>query len=74
MPDTMINMDYRHVDNLNVDQLELDDLVEIEGEVVKIVAISPMRFGYAITFENEFGEKDIIDFDDYAKFKLFILE
>ncbi len=74
MPDTMINMDYRHVDNLNVDQLELDDLVEIEGEVVKIVAISPMRFGYAITFENEFGEKDIIDFDDYAKFKLFILD
>lgn len=70
----MIDMDYRHVDNLNVDQLELDDLVEIQGEVVKIAAISPMRFGYAITFENEFGEKDIIDFDDYAKFKLFILE
>ena len=70
----MLTMDYRHVDNLNVDQLELDDLVEIQGEVVKIVAISPMRFGYAITFENEFGEKDIIDFDDYAKFKLFILE
>ena len=70
----MIDMDYRHVDNLNVDQLELDDLVEINGEVVKIIAISPMRFGYAITFENEFGEKDIVDFDDYAKFKLFVLE
>lgn len=70
----MIDMDYRHVDNLNVDQLELDDLIEISGEVVKIIAISPMRFGYAITFENEFGEKDIVDFDDYAKFKLFVME
>jgi hypothetical protein len=74
MSATIIDMDYRQVDTLNVDQLEIDDLVEISGEVVKIVAISPLRFGYAITFENEFGEKDIIDFDDYSKFKLFILE
>ena len=74
MTATIINMDYRFVDVLNVDQLEIGDFVEINDEVVSITNISPMRYGFAIEFENEFGEKDIADFDDYSKFKLFVLE
>ena len=73
MSDTMLIMDYVHVDNLSADQLMLDDLIEISGEVVKIIGISPIKNGYAITFENEFGEKDILEFDDYAIFKLYVM-
>lgn len=73
MTDTIISMDYIHVDNLSVDQLMENDLVEISGEVVQILNIAPIKNGYVITFENEFSEKDILEFDDYANFKLFVM-
>jgi hypothetical protein len=73
MSDTMLIMNYVHVDNLAADQLMENDLVEISGEVVQIIAISPIKNGYAITFENEFGEKDILEFDDYEIFKLYVM-
>jgi hypothetical protein len=73
MTATMLSMDYVHVDNLSADQLMLDDLIEISGEVVQVIGISPIKNGYAITFENEFGEKDILEFDDYANFKLYVM-
>ena len=73
MTDTIISMDYIHVDNLVVDQLMENDLVEISGEVVQIINIASIKNGYAITFENEYGEKDILEFDDYANFKLFVM-
>jgi hypothetical protein len=70
----MLTMDYRLVDTLNADQLEVDDLIGLGDEVVKIIAIAPMRYGYALTYENEFGEKDIIDVLDDEQFELYILE
>ena len=73
MTDTIIGMDYIHVDNLVVDQLMENDLVEINSEVVQIINIAPVKNGYAITFENEYGEKDILEFDDYSEFKLFVM-
>lgn len=73
MTDTIISMDYIHVDNLAADQLMENDLVEISGEVVQIINIASIKNGYAITFENEYGEKDILEFDDYANFKLFVM-
>ena len=73
MTDTIIGMDYIHVDNLVVDQLMENDLVEINDEVVQIINIAPVKNGYAITFENEYGEKDILEFDDYSEFKLFVM-
>jgi hypothetical protein len=74
MTDTIISMDYVHVDNLAADQLMIDDLVEISGEIVQIIAIASIKNGLAITFENEFGEKDILDFDDNAIFKLYVMQ
>jgi len=74
MSATIIDMEYVQVDVLSVDQLMENDLVEISGEIVTVLEISPLRDGYAITFENEFGEKDILDFDDYATFKLFVMQ
>ena len=73
MTATMLSMDYVHVDNLAADQLMENDLVEISGEIVQIIAIASIKNGIAVTFENEFGEKDILEFDDNAIFKLFVM-
>ena len=70
----MLTMDYRKVDILNSDQLEVNDLIGLGDEVVKILSITPMRYGYAITYENEFGEKDITDINDDERFDLYVLE
>ena len=74
MSATIIDMDYRLVDTLNSDQLEIDDLIGLGDEVVKIISISSLRYGYLLTYENEFGEKDILEIGDEEVFELYILE
>lgn len=68
----MINMDYRVVDILNSNQLETDDLIGLGDEVVKIISISGLKNGYALTIENDFGERDIIEVDDDETFELYM--
>ena len=70
----MLTMDYRLVDVLNADQLEVGDLIGLNEEVVKLIEIAPAKFGFVITYENEFGEKEIADITDDEQFELFILE
>jgi hypothetical protein len=67
-------MDYRLVDVLNSDQLEIDDLIGLGDEIVKILNIESAKFGFVITYENEFGEKEIAEISDDEQFELFILE
>jgi hypothetical protein len=74
MSATIIDMDYRVVDILTSDQLEVDDLIGFEGEVLKIVSITSMRHGFLLTVENEFGEKDLLEVLDDEKFDLYILD
>ncbi len=71
---TMLTMDYRLVDVLNADQLEVGDLIGLNEEVVRLIEIAPAKFGFVITYENEFGEKEISDITDDEQFELFILE
>ena len=70
----MLTMDYRLVDVLNADQLEVGDLIGLNDEIVKLIEIAPARFGFVVTYENEFGEKEIADITDDEQFELFILE
>ena len=67
-------MDYRLVDVLNADQLEVNDLIGLGDEVVKIIAIAPTKFWFELTYENEFGEKDVVECNDDEQFELFIFE
>lgn len=67
-------MDYLLVDVLNADQLELGDLIGFNDEIVKILALAPMRYGYSMTYENEYGEKETVDILDDERFNLYILE
>ena len=70
----MLIMDYRMVDVLNSDQLEINDLIGLGDEVVKINSIATIKDGYSLEIENEFGERDIIEIGDSEQFELFILE
>lgn len=74
MSATIIDMeeDYRFVDVLNADQLEVGDLIGIATEVVKIISISPLHYGYSLMIENNFGEKDIVEISEDDRFELFL--
>ena len=64
MSDTMIAMELIHADNLTPDQLMIGDLVKIEDDIVEIIFIESDSTGdnYDIQTENEFGEKEIVQF------------
>jgi hypothetical protein len=73
MTDTMVNMEFKKVDVLNVDQLEIDDYVSINGDIVQIVSITPLPDGYAIMYLDNYDETDLIEVDDYATFNWYIV-
>lgn len=66
-------MEYVFADTLNADQLMIDDLIDVEGDIVQVVDIISLSDGYAITYRNDFGEVDIIEVGDYSTFKLYVL-
>ena len=70
----MLTMDYRLVDVLNADQLEVGDLIGLNEDIVKILSIASTKTGFELETENEFGEKDTIEIFDEEQFELFILE
>ena len=74
MSDTLISMDYRFVDILNADQLEVGDLIGlgIIG-IVKIISITPTKDGFTLVIENEFDEKEDVEIFDNEKFELYLL-
>jgi hypothetical protein len=74
MSDTLISMDYRFVDILNADQLEVGDLIGlgIIG-IVKIISITPNKDGFALVIDNEFDEKEDVEIFDNEKFELYLL-
>ena len=70
----MIRMeeDFTMVDVLNADQLEVGDLIGISNEIVKVLSISPLHYGYSLMIENNFGEKDVIEISEDDRFELFL--
>jgi hypothetical protein len=70
----MISMesDFRMVDVLNADQLEIGDLIGIGEEIVRVLAVAPLHYGFNIEIENNFGEKDFIDISEDDRFELYI--
>jgi hypothetical protein len=72
MADTMINMEFKKVDVLNVDQLEVDDYISVNGDIVQITGITPLSDGYAIMYLDDYDESDLIEVDDYATFNWYV--
>ena len=70
----MLTMDYRFVDVLNADQLEPEDLIGIAGGIGKVISITSIKNGFALIFEDEYGEKDVIEIFDHEQFELYVLD
>jgi hypothetical protein len=67
-------MDYRLVDVLYSNQLEVNDLIGLGDEVVKILSIESTKEGFTLLVENDFAEKEVVEIFDDEQFELFILE
>ena len=76
MSDTMETMELIHADNLEPAQLMIGDLIKIENDIVEVIFIECDSTGdnYDIQTENEFGEKEIVQFayTDLIPFYVFI--
>jgi len=64
MSDTMMAMDLIHADNLAPDQIMLGDLIKVNDDIVEVIFVECDSTGdnYDIQTENEFGEKEIVQF------------
>ena len=70
----MLVMDYRVVDILTADQLEIGDLIGLGNEVVKILSIETAKDGFVLLVQNDFFEKDSVEISDDEKFFLHVLD
>jgi hypothetical protein len=74
MSDTIDVMDYVKVDILTAGQLEVDDLILVGDDVVSIVEIISLRDGYTLEIINDFGEREVIEVEEYQQFDLMMLQ
>jgi len=70
----MMDMEYVKVDILTSGQLEIDDLILVGDEVVSIVEIISLRDGYTLEIINDFGEREVIEVEEYQQFDLMMLQ
>ena len=61
---TMKTMELIHADNLEPNQLMLGDLIKVDNDIVEVIFIESDSTGdnYDIQTENEFGEKEVVQF------------
>jgi hypothetical protein len=74
MAATIMNMEYVKVDVLTSGQLEVDDLIMVGDEVVSIVEIISLADGYTLEIINDFGEREVIEVEEYEQFDLMMLQ
>jgi hypothetical protein len=65
MTDTIQIMELKYADKLTPDQLMVDDIIKVNGEIVQVIKIDSDSTGdiYSISYEDEFGDKDIAEFN-----------
>ena len=73
---TMNDMELKFADNLTPDQLMIEDLIMVEDEVVEVIAIAIDTTGsvYAVAYKDEFGEKNITQFqhDEFVSLYVYV--
>ncbi len=69
-------MELKFADNLTLDQLMIEDLIMLEDEVVEVIAIAIDTTGsvYAVAYKDEFGEKNIVQFqhDEFVSLYVYV--
>jgi len=73
---TITNMELKLADSITPDQLMIEDLIMVEDEVVEVIAIASDSAGsiYAIAYKDEFGEKNIAQFqhDEFVSLYVYV--
>ena len=73
---TITNMELKFADNLTPDQLMIEDLIMVEDEVVEVLGIVSDETGsvYAVAYKDEFGEKNIVQFqyDEFVSLYVYV--
>ena len=72
--DTIPIMDYYKIDVLTAGQLMVDDFILVDGDVVSIIDIVSLPDGYSLEIENDFGEREVIQVEEYDQFDLMMLQ
>ena len=69
-------MELKFADNLKPDQLMPEDLIMVEDEVVEVLASASDETGsvYAVAYKDEFGEKNIAQFqhDEFVSLYVYV--
>ena len=72
----MNSMELKFADNLKPDQLMIEDLIMVEDEVVEVIGIASDETGsvYAVAYKDEFGEKNITQFqhDEFVSLYVYV--
>jgi hypothetical protein len=74
MSDTIEIMELIHADNLEPSQLMLGDLIKVNDDIVEVIFIDSDSTGdnYDIEIENEYGEKEMIQYAYTDKIPLYV--
>ena len=72
--DTIQIVDYVKIDVLTAGQLMVDDFILVDGEVVCVIDIISLPDGYSLEIENDFGEREVVQVDEYDQFDLMMLQ
>ena len=71
---TIVGMEYRCVDTLQPDQIEVGDYIGIHGSIVHVIDIMDSEHGYTIVHEDEFGETDFTEIPDDLSVSLYVFD
>jgi len=73
---TITNMELKFADSLTPDQLMIEDIIMVDGEIVEVLGIASDSTGslYAVAYKNEFDEKDIVQFqhDEFVSLYVYV--
>ena len=73
---TITNMELKFADNLTPDQLMVEDLIMVEDEIVEVLGYASDETGsvYAVAYKDEFGEKNIVQFqhDEFVSLYVYV--
>jgi hypothetical protein len=74
MTATMKTMELIYADLLTPDQLMEEDLIKVDGDIVTVVGIESDSTGdiYYVGYEDDFGDKDVIEFNYNDKVELYV--
>jgi hypothetical protein len=74
MTATIKNMELKFADSLTPDQLMIEDLIMVEDGVVEVLGVASDSAGslYAVAYKDEFGEKDIVQFNHDEFISLYV--